>query len=36
MMSFKLGEFGIIVTKRIVFGITLLLLTLGMLWFRIT
>lgn len=35
MMSFKIGEFGLIVTRRIVIGITLLLLTIGMLWIRI-
>ena len=35
MMSFKIGEFGVIVTKRIVIGIVLLILTLGVLWYRI-
>ncbi|CAD8062801.1 unnamed protein product [Paramecium sonneborni] len=35
MMSFKIGEFGVILTKRIVIGILLLILTLGVLWYRI-
>ena len=35
MMSFKVGEFGMILTKRITIGIALLILTLGMLWYRI-
>ncbi|CAK75661.1 unnamed protein product (macronuclear) [Paramecium tetraurelia] len=35
MMSFKIGELGIILTKRIVIGISLLILTLGVLWYRI-
>ncbi|CAK75765.1 unnamed protein product (macronuclear) [Paramecium tetraurelia] len=35
MMSFKIGEFGVILTKRIVIGTLLLILTLGVLWYRI-
>lgn len=35
MMSFKIGEFGVILTKRIVIGTCLLILTLGVLWYRI-
>lgn len=36
MVSFKLGEMGCILTKRIVIGMILITMTIGIFWYRIS
>jgi len=36
MISFKFGEMGCILTKRIIIGCVLIFMTIGIFWYRIS